>query len=82
MKKVVILGSTGSIGTQALQIVAASDELQVVGLAAASSWEQALAQAREHGVPVVAFDDPAAAERARGASGAAGCWRGRRACGS
>ncbi len=66
MKKVVILGSTGSIGTQALQIVAASDELQVVGLAAASSWEQALAQAREHGVPMVAFDDPTAAERARG----------------
>ena len=45
MKKLVILGCTGSIGTQALEIVAASDELQVVGLAAGSSWELALAQA-------------------------------------
>ena len=45
MKKVVILGCTGSIGTQALEIVAASDELSVVGLAAESSWEQTLQQA-------------------------------------
>jgi 1-deoxy-D-xylulose-5-phosphate reductoisomerase len=65
MKKLVILGSTGSIGTQALEIVAASDELQVVGLAAGSSWEQALDQARQHGVPVVALGDEAAAESAR-----------------
>jgi len=65
MKKVVILGCTGSIGTQALEIVAASEELQVVGLAARSSWEGALAQARQHGVPVVALADGEAAERAR-----------------
>jgi 1-deoxy-D-xylulose-5-phosphate reductoisomerase len=67
MKKLVILGSTGSIGTQALEIVAASEQLQVVGLAAGSSWEQALAQARQHGVPVVALADASAAERARAA---------------
>jgi len=66
MKKLVILGGTGSIGVQALEIVAASDELQVVGLAAGSSWEPLLAQARQHGVPVVALADEAAAERARG----------------
>ena len=65
MKKLVILGSTGSIGTQALQIVAASEELQVVGLAAGSSWEQAIEQARQHGVPAVALADADAAERAR-----------------
>jgi 1-deoxy-D-xylulose-5-phosphate reductoisomerase len=65
MKKLVILGSTGSIGTQALEIVAASEDLQVVGLAAGSSWEAAVAQAHEHGVPAVALDDGAAAERAR-----------------
>jgi 1-deoxy-D-xylulose-5-phosphate reductoisomerase len=64
MKKVVILGSTGSIGVQALEIVAASDELQVAGLAAGSSWERALEQARRHGVPAVAFADPDAASRA------------------
>jgi 1-deoxy-D-xylulose-5-phosphate reductoisomerase len=67
MKKLVILGSTGSIGRQALEIVAASEELQVVGLAAASSWEQVLEQARQHGVPIVALADADAAERARSA---------------
>jgi 1-deoxy-D-xylulose-5-phosphate reductoisomerase len=67
MKKVVILGCTGSIGTQALEIVAASKDLQVVGLAAGSSWEPTLGHAREHGVPAVALADPSAAERARGA---------------
>jgi 1-deoxy-D-xylulose-5-phosphate reductoisomerase len=61
MKRLVILGSTGSIGTQALEIVAASDELEVVGLAAGSSWERVLAQAEEHGAGTVAFFDPEAA---------------------
>jgi 1-deoxy-D-xylulose-5-phosphate reductoisomerase len=67
MKRLVILGSTGSIGTQALELVAASDELQVVGLAAGTSWEKALEQARQHGVPAVALSDPDATEKARGA---------------
>jgi 1-deoxy-D-xylulose-5-phosphate reductoisomerase len=67
MKKLVILGSTGSIGTQALEIVAASDELQVIGLAAGTSWEQLLGQARQHGVPAVALSHAEAAERARSA---------------
>jgi 1-deoxy-D-xylulose-5-phosphate reductoisomerase len=67
MKKLVILGSSGSIGTQALEIVAASEELQVVGLAAGTSWEQALEQARQHGVPAVALADAGAAELARSA---------------
>jgi 1-deoxy-D-xylulose-5-phosphate reductoisomerase len=65
MKKVVILGCTGSIGTQALEIVARSDDLNVVGLAAASSWGPALEQAREHGVPVVALVDTGAAAQAK-----------------
>jgi 1-deoxy-D-xylulose-5-phosphate reductoisomerase len=65
MKKVVILGCTGSIGTQALQIVAGSDELSVVGLAAESSRDQTLEQAREHGVPAVAFADADAASEAK-----------------
>jgi 1-deoxy-D-xylulose-5-phosphate reductoisomerase len=65
MRDVVILGSTGSIGTQALEIVGASEELRVVGLAAGSRWEQALDQAREHGVPTVALADADAAAQAR-----------------
>src|SRR4051794_26930181 len=71
MKKVLVLGSTGSIGTQALEVIGVSQELQAVGLAAGSAWEATVAQAREHGVPVVALADAGAAERARGA------WSGR-----
>jgi 1-deoxy-D-xylulose-5-phosphate reductoisomerase len=67
MRKVVILGSTGSIGVQALEIVAGSEELEAVGLAAGSSWERTLAQASEHGVRAVAFADQEAARAARGA---------------
>jgi 1-deoxy-D-xylulose-5-phosphate reductoisomerase len=67
MKKLAILGSTGSIGTQALEIVAASGELEVVALAAGSSWERVLAQANECGVRSVAFPDVDSARAARGA---------------
>ncbi len=65
MKRVLVLGSTGSIGTQALEVISASDDLQVVGLSAESSWETLLEQARQHGVPVVALADGDSAERAR-----------------
>jgi 1-deoxy-D-xylulose-5-phosphate reductoisomerase len=71
MKKVLVLGSTGSIGTQALEVVGRTDALQAVGLAAGSGWETTVEQAREHGVPVIALADAEAAERARGA------WSGR-----
>lgn len=37
MKKIVILGSTGSIGTQTLDVVAAQGDIQVLGLTANSS---------------------------------------------
>jgi 1-deoxy-D-xylulose-5-phosphate reductoisomerase len=65
MKKVLVLGSTGSIGTQALEVIGASEGLQAVGLAAGSGWELTVEQAREHGVPTIALADEAAAERAR-----------------
>src|SRR5262245_35942079 len=64
MKRVLILGSTGSIGTQALEVISGSDELRVVGLSADSRWEGLLEQARRHGVPAVALSDQTAAERA------------------
>ncbi|HEX2359513.1 MAG TPA: 1-deoxy-D-xylulose-5-phosphate reductoisomerase [Solirubrobacterales bacterium] len=63
-KKVLVLGSTGSIGTQALEVIAGSDDLRVVGLTANSSWEPLLEQARQNGVPAVALADAGAAERA------------------
>ena len=69
MKRVLILGSTGSVGTQALEVIAASDDLQVAGLSADSSWERVLAQARDHGVPAVALADPECAEEAAAAWG-------------
>jgi 1-deoxy-D-xylulose-5-phosphate reductoisomerase len=64
LKKVLVLGSTGSIGTQALEVIGRSPELQAVGLAAGSAWELTLEQAREHGVPTVALADADAAARA------------------
>jgi 1-deoxy-D-xylulose-5-phosphate reductoisomerase len=71
MKKLVILGATGSIGEQALEVVSRSDELTVVGLAAGRGWERTIAQAGDHGVPAVAFADPEAAAAASAA------WNGR-----
>ena len=47
MKKIAILGSTGSIGTQTLDVVRANDDLEVVGLAAGSNVEMLEKQIRE-----------------------------------
>jgi 1-deoxy-D-xylulose-5-phosphate reductoisomerase len=63
-RRILILGSTGSIGLQALSVIADSDELELIGLAAHSSWEPLVAQAQEFGVRRVALSDPAAADRA------------------
>ncbi len=65
MRNLVILGSTGSIGEQALDVVSRSGDLRVVGISAASSWQRALEQAREFGVPAVALAGEEAAARAR-----------------
>ena len=64
MKRVIVLGSTGSIGTQALDVIERSEELEVVALAAQSSFEPLLEQARAHRVERVALADEAAAARA------------------
>ncbi|HUJ35545.1 MAG TPA: 1-deoxy-D-xylulose-5-phosphate reductoisomerase [Solirubrobacteraceae bacterium] len=63
-RRLAILGSTGSIGCQALDVVSHSPELTAVALSAASSWEPLIEQAREHGVRKVAVADPDAAARA------------------
>jgi 1-deoxy-D-xylulose-5-phosphate reductoisomerase len=63
-RQLLILGSTGSIGTQALEIVARSDDLELVGLCAERSWERLVEQARAHGVGRIALADPEAAARA------------------
>jgi 1-deoxy-D-xylulose-5-phosphate reductoisomerase len=64
MKKVLILGSTGSIGTQALDVIGRSPQLQAVGLAAGRGWEPTVEQARQHGIPAIALADRDAAARA------------------
>ena len=64
MKRVVVLGSTGSIGTQALEIINARDDLTVVGLAVDSNWEEAVVQARGAGAGSIAISDPEAARQA------------------
>ena len=64
MRRIVIAGSTGSIGTQALDVIARSESLEVVGLAAGSSVDPLLEQAVAHGVKRIALADPDAAARA------------------
>jgi 1-deoxy-D-xylulose-5-phosphate reductoisomerase len=66
MRRLVILGSTGSIGTQALDVVRRNpDRLEVVGLAAAQSHELLVGQIREFLPPVVAVTDERAAGELR-----------------
>jgi 1-deoxy-D-xylulose-5-phosphate reductoisomerase len=63
--RVLILGSTGSIGTQALEVIAANpDRFEVVGLAAGGGNPDLLARQRaDTGVSAVAVADPVAAEK-------------------
>jgi 1-deoxy-D-xylulose-5-phosphate reductoisomerase len=63
-RRLLILGSTGSIGTQALDIVERSGELELVGLSAERSWEALVEQARAHGVHRIALADADAGARA------------------
>lgn len=64
-QRVLLLGSTGSIGTQALEVIAANpDRFEVVGLAAGGGNPDLLARQRaETGVRNIAVADVAAAER-------------------
>ncbi|MDY6995504.1 MAG: 1-deoxy-D-xylulose-5-phosphate reductoisomerase [Actinomycetota bacterium] len=63
--RVLILGSTGSIGTQALEVIAANpDRFEIVGLAAGGGNADLLARQRaDTGVTNIAVADPAAADR-------------------
>jgi 1-deoxy-D-xylulose-5-phosphate reductoisomerase len=63
-RRLLILGSTGSIGTQALDIVGRDDELEIVGLSAERSWEELVEQARRFGVGRIALADADAGARA------------------
>ena len=65
MRSVAVLGATGSIGTQALEIVGAHPGLRACALAAGSDHAGLVAAARAHGVERIALVDPEAAAAAR-----------------
>jgi 1-deoxy-D-xylulose-5-phosphate reductoisomerase len=63
-RRLLILGSTGSIGTQALEILDRSNEFELVGLSAGRAWEQLVEQANCRGARRIALSDRDAAARA------------------
>ncbi|MFZ0386965.1 MAG: 1-deoxy-D-xylulose-5-phosphate reductoisomerase, partial [Solirubrobacteraceae bacterium] len=65
-RRVVILGSTGSIGVQALDVVARAPagELEIVGLSAGTDHDTLISQARSFGVKRIALADADAGARA------------------
>src|SRR4051812_42075865 len=64
MRRVIILGSTGSIGEQALDVGGRSADPQVVGLAALTDFAGVVEQAQKFGVERIALADDTAAVRA------------------
>jgi len=67
-RKVLILGSTGSIGTSALKVAREQPEhMEIVGLAAQRSVDALVKQVAETGVGQVCVTDEAAAQQARAA---------------
>ena len=68
MRRIVVLGSTGSIGTQTLDVVRRHpDKLKIVGLAVNTRAQDMLVQAKEFGVGhlAVGSEDVAAGESPR-----------------
>ena len=66
VKPILVLGSTGSIGTQTLDLVEQPNSgLAVAGLAANTSWELLREQVERTNTPLVALSDLAAADSLR-----------------
>jgi len=62
MKNVVLLGSTGSIGTSTVKVAEdLPDRIRLVGLAAGNNAELLLEQARKHQPEAISISDPAKA---------------------
>lgn len=65
MKKIAILGSTGSIGTQTLEVVRANQDIQVLGISAGKNVKMLEEQVREfHPRLAAVWDEKAAADLA------------------
>ncbi len=66
MKRVILLGSSGSIGESTCKVARAlPDKMKIVGLGVAKSTERLLEQAKEFGVKALAVSDPQAAEKVK-----------------
>ncbi len=71
MKTVVVLGSTGSIGTSAMKVAEdLPDQIRMLGLAAGNNLELLLEQTRKHRPESIAIADPVKAKQLRDALGA------------
>ena len=57
MKKISVLGSTGSIGTQTLDVVRRNNDIEIVALAAGRRIKELEAQIREFGPKIVSVAD-------------------------
>lgn len=80
-RRVVILGSTGSIGTSALKVARdIPDRMEIVGLAAGTSVEALASQAREFNVRNVCIYDPSGAAGLAASSPARRWKREKRGC--
>jgi 1-deoxy-D-xylulose-5-phosphate reductoisomerase len=70
MKKVVLLGSTGSIGTSTVKVAEdLPDRVRLIGLAAGANSELLLEQTRKHKPSAISISNPSAAEELRDALG-------------
>lgn len=65
MKKIAILGSTGSIGTQTLDVVRANKDIEVLGISAGRNVRKLEEQVREFSPKLAAVWEEAAAEDLR-----------------
>jgi 1-deoxy-D-xylulose-5-phosphate reductoisomerase len=66
MKKVILLGSSGSIGESTCKVARALPEkMKLVGFGVAKSTDRMLEQAKEFGVKALAVSDPQAAEKVK-----------------
>ncbi len=71
MKKVVLLGSTGSIGTSTIKVAEdLPDRIQLVGLAAGNNLRLLLEQTRKHRPRIISITDAAKAKQLRDQLGA------------
>jgi 1-deoxy-D-xylulose-5-phosphate reductoisomerase len=68
-KRLCILGSTGSIGRQAIEVVDEIDTIEVVALGARNNWGELAAQAKRHGGAMLAVTNEDSVDPLRGELG-------------